>query len=54
MNGKVRDKIEMPSDVSQEEAIEAALRSEKVQQHLNGKAPRQVHYVPGRLVSIVT
>ncbi len=54
VNGKVRDKIEMPSDVSQEEAIEAALQSDKVQQHLNGKTPRQVHYVPGRLVSIVT
>ncbi len=53
VNGKMRDKIEMPSDVSQEEAIEAALQSEKVQQHLNGKTPRQVHYVPGRLVSIV-
>lgn len=53
VNGKVRDRLEMPADVGQHEAISAALASRRVSQHLNGKEPRQVHYVPGRLVSIV-
>jgi len=53
INGKVRDRLELPADVSQEEAQSAALASPKVQQFLDGKSVRQVHYVPGRLVNIV-
>jgi len=53
VNGKVRDRLEMPADITQEEATQAALRSQKVQPYLDGKEVRQVHYVPGRLVSIV-
>jgi leucyl-tRNA synthetase len=53
VNGKVRDRLEMPADVGQDEAIGAALASERVGQYLDGKKPQQVHYVPGRLVSIV-
>jgi leucyl-tRNA synthetase len=53
VNGKLRDKIELPADVTQDEAIQAALQSQKVGHYLDGKEPRQVHYVPGRLVSIV-
>ena len=53
VNGKVRDRLEMPADVTQDEATQAALKSERVQPYLDGKAVRQVHYVPGRLVSIV-
>lgn len=53
VNGKVRDRIELPADVSQDEAVRAVLGSLRVQQYLAGKQPRQVHYVAGRLVSIV-
>jgi leucyl-tRNA synthetase len=53
VNGKVRDRLELPSDVSQEEATQAALQSPRVRQYLDGKEARQIHYVPGRLVNIV-
>jgi leucyl-tRNA synthetase len=53
VNGKVRDKIEVPADVSQEDAQAAALASEKVQGWLEGVTVRKVIVVPGRLVNIV-
>lgn len=53
INGKVRDKLEMPADISQAEAVGAAMQSPRVQQYLAGKTPSQTRYVPGRLVSIV-
>ncbi|HEX8598243.1 MAG TPA: leucine--tRNA ligase [Chloroflexia bacterium] len=53
VNGKLRDRIEVPADVSEDEATTLALASPKVQQFLEGGTPRQVRYVPGRLVNIV-
>jgi leucyl-tRNA synthetase len=53
VNGKVRDKIDLPADVGQEEAISAAMQSNRVKQYLNGNEPSKVHYVAGRLINIV-
>ncbi|HEX2999614.1 MAG TPA: class I tRNA ligase family protein, partial [Armatimonadota bacterium] len=53
VNGKVRDRVELPVGVSEKEAKEAALKLPNVQRHLAGKAPSQIIYVPGRMVSIV-
>ncbi len=53
VNGKVRDRIELPVGVSETEAKTAALKSENVLKYLSGKVPAQVIYVPGRLVNIV-
>lgn len=53
VNGKLRDSIDMSSDVSEEEAKKTALASEKVQKYLEGKEPKKVIYVKGKLVSIV-
>ena len=53
VNGKVRDRITVPANVSEEEAKKIALGSELVQKNLNGENPRQVIYVKGRLVNIV-
>ncbi|MEO5927769.1 MAG: class I tRNA ligase family protein [Patescibacteria group bacterium] len=52
VNGKVRDKIEAASDITDEEATKLAMQSEKVKAALDGKAPNKVVYVPGRLISI--
>jgi leucyl-tRNA synthetase len=53
VNGKVRDRIQVAVDVSDADAKEKALASEIVQKSLEGKTPRQVIYVKGRLVNIV-
>ncbi len=53
VNGKLRDRISLPADVSQEDARAAALASEAVRKALDGKPPKQVIVVPGKLVNIV-
>jgi leucyl-tRNA synthetase len=53
VNGKLRDRIQVPVDISEEEAKGLALASEKVKAHLEGKQVLRVIYVPGRLVNVV-
>jgi len=53
VNGKLRDRITVAADISEEEAKATALSSELIQKSLEGKPPRQVIYVKGRLVNIV-
>ena len=54
VNGKVKDRLEVPRDISEEAATEAALASEKVQAALGGAAPQRVIARPPRLVNIIT
>ncbi len=53
INGKVRDRITVPARIQEAEAKAKALENATVQEYLAGNTPRQVIYVPGRLVSIV-
>jgi leucyl-tRNA synthetase len=53
VNGKLRDRIVVPAGISDDDAKKIALDSEAVIKTLEGKAPRQVIYVKGRLVNIV-
>jgi leucyl-tRNA synthetase len=53
VNGKVRDKLSVPTDISEDEAKAKALASEKVKAHLGDKQPSKIIYVKGRLVTIV-
>ncbi len=53
VNGKVRDRLVVPVDVSEEEARRLALENPNVKRFLNEKPPRQVIYVKGRLVNVV-
>jgi len=53
INGKLRDRLMVPADIDEEQATQAALGSENVQNFLEGKEPRKLIYVPGRLVNIV-
>jgi leucyl-tRNA synthetase len=53
INGKLRDKITVPVGISDEEAKAKALASETVQRFMEGKEPRKVIVVQGRLVNIV-
>ncbi|MCB8965329.1 MAG: leucine--tRNA ligase [Ardenticatenaceae bacterium] len=54
VNGKVRDRLEVPADTAEEDMKAAALASENVQRYLEGKAPRKVILVKGKLVNIVS
>lgn len=53
VNGKLRDKLEVPKDISREELEKQALASAKVKTFLDGVTVRKVIVVPGRLVNIV-
>ena len=53
VNGKLRARIQVPVDVSKEDAEKAALADENVTAHTNGKTVRKVIVVPGKLVNIV-
>ena len=53
VNGKLRARIQVPADVSKEEAEKAALGDENVTAHTDGKTVRKVIVVPGKLVNIV-
>jgi leucyl-tRNA synthetase len=53
VNGKLRGHVRVAADADAA-AIEAtALASEAVQKHLDGRAPKKVIVVPGRLVNVV-
>ena len=53
VSGKLRDRIELPADVSESDAKIAAIASEGAQKFIDGKEIRKVIYIPGRLVNIV-
>ncbi len=54
VNGKLRDRIEVPRDISEDAAVSAALASAKVQEALEGTLPARVIARPPRLVNLVT
>ena len=53
VNGKLRDKIQASAGISDEEAKALALASEIIQKFMDGKEPRKVIVIKGRLVNIV-
>jgi leucyl-tRNA synthetase len=53
INGKVRDRITVPAEATEDEIKSAALASEVVQKFLEGKEPKKVIVAKGRLVSVV-
>ena len=53
VNGKLRDKVVVPAEASEEEIRSAALATDGAQKYLDGKPPRKVIVVPKKLVNIV-
>ena len=53
VNGKLRDKLVVPADISEDAVTKMALESERVKGYTDGRVVRKVIYVPGRIVSIV-
>ncbi len=54
VNGRLRDKILVPSSITETEACEMALSREKIKPHLERKEVIRMVYVPKRLVNLVT
>ena len=53
VNGKKRGELTVPTDVSETDARARALELEAVQRILQGRPPKKVIVVPGRLVNVV-
>ena len=53
VNGKVRDKLEVPAGIEEAEAQELALTSPRVMSFTQGKSVNKTVYVPGRLINMV-
>jgi leucyl-tRNA synthetase len=53
INGKVRDTVELPRSVSEEEVRRLILDREKIKAALQGKEPQTIIYVPHRIANIV-
>jgi leucyl-tRNA synthetase len=53
INGKVRDKVEVKADISEEKAKEIALSREKIQKWIKGKKIKKTIFVPGKLINLV-
>jgi leucyl-tRNA synthetase len=54
VDGKLRDRLVVTHDTPAEEIERLALASEHVQRYLDGRPPRRVIQVPGKLVNVVT
>ncbi|MDC6365457.1 MULTISPECIES: leucine--tRNA ligase [Flavobacteriaceae] len=52
-NGKMRFKLELPLDMGKDEIEAAVLAHEKTQAQLQGRSPKKVIVVPGKIVNIV-
>jgi len=53
VNGRVRDRFEVPADLSEDELVARAKESPKVRAHLDGGEVRQTIVVPRKLVNLV-
>lgn len=52
-NGKMRFTFELPTNLSKEEVEKEVMSSEQAQKYLEGKSPKKVIVVPGRIVNVV-
>ncbi len=52
-NGKMRFKLELPLDMSKEDIEAAVMAHEKTQAQLQGRTPKKVIVVPGKIVNVV-
>ncbi len=52
-NGKMRFTLELPLDLSKEEIEKTVMAHEKTQKQLQGREPKKVIIVPGKIINIV-
>jgi leucyl-tRNA synthetase len=51
--GKVRDRLPVSAGLSEEQALAAAMASDRVRAALDGSKPSKVVYVPNKLINLV-
>jgi leucyl-tRNA synthetase len=54
VDGRLRDRIEMPAGIDESAAREQALRSQNVLRAVNGRRVQRAVYVRDRLINLVT
>ncbi|MBW2937006.1 leucine--tRNA ligase [Aureisphaera sp. CAU 1614] len=52
-NGKMRFKLELPLDLTPDQIEEAVMAYDKTQEQLQGRTPKKVIVVPGKIINIV-
>lgn len=52
-NGKMRFKLELPMDLTKEQIHQAVMADPRTQKQLDGKTPKNVIIVPGKVINIV-
>lgn len=53
INGKVRGKLEVAADASEDAVVAAARADQGIERHLDGKRIRKVVYVPNKILNLV-
>ena len=53
VNGKVRGRIEIPADATENEVLEIARADKNVKRHLSDREIKRAIYVPKRIVNFV-
>ncbi|MDP2947883.1 MAG: leucine--tRNA ligase, partial [Nanoarchaeota archaeon] len=53
VNGKMRDKIEVKADISENEAKELVLLNDKIKAWLNNQEPKKIIFVKNKLINVV-
>jgi len=53
VNGKARGAVRLARDASQDVAVAEARKDPKVAQHLEGKTPKKIIYVPGKILNFI-
>jgi leucyl-tRNA synthetase len=53
INGKIRDKLRVEADITEQQAENLARQSEKIKAILEGNTVKNVIFVPGKLINFV-
>lgn len=53
VNGKLRATVELPKDVSKDDAVAAAQALPAMAKYLDGKAVKKIIYVPSKILNLV-
>jgi len=53
VNGKLRDRLSLPADITEQKVRAMVQKQEKIKKHLEGKTVHKIIYIPRKLVNIV-